>query len=109
MVEITENIPDFIPLGNHVLLRLEKVKQTSEIRNGIVIPNAKEKYSAIIHSKGSDAQGGFEVGDNVVFNEYDKKVIERNGITYVLIRDENIWAIVPEKETTTLKTQMATA
>jgi len=95
-------IDDFIPLHNFVLLKLIKVDDEKS-KSGLIIVGGKDRYDAIVELKGPEAKGDFKVGDVVVFNEYDKKIIERSNITYIIVQDKSIMAIAPEKNTEHIK------
>jgi co-chaperonin GroES (HSP10) len=89
-------VRDFIPLHNYVLLKLVKVDDEKRA-SGLIMVGGKDRYDAIVDSIGPEAKGEFKAGDVVVFNEYDKKVIERNNITYILVQDKSVMAVAPEK------------
>jgi len=81
--------------NNYVILRLEKVKEVGHTKSGILLVNKDEKYNAYIDSIGTNAKvEGFKIGDNVIFNEYDKKVVEINEKIYVILKDISIMAVV---------------
>ena len=89
---------DFIPMHNYVLLKLVKVDDEKR-ESGLILVGGKDRYDAIVEEIGLEAKGEFKIGDVVVFNEYDKKVIERNNVTYILIQDRSVMAVAPEKIT----------
>ena len=86
---------DIKATNNYVVLKLEKVIEQEKTPSGILLVKNDEKYNAFIHSIGPDAKlKGFELGNNVIFNEYDKKVVEIDKQIYVIVKDISVMAVV---------------
>ena len=104
--ERDESLP-IIPIGNHVLLALEKAP-AKITKSGIIIPDAdlspaesqqKQKYIAKVFAVGAEARGYFRMGDFVAFNNFDAMKMERFSKLYVLTKDTSITAIMPNADT----------
>jgi chaperonin GroES len=90
------------PLGDRVLL--QRIVEDEQIKGGIIIPDsAKEKpQEAKVIALGSgkrDEDGkviAFEVkaGDLVLINKYGGTEIKLDGETFILVREDDILAII---------------
>lgn len=90
------------PLGDHVLIERKKAQDTTA--GGIVLPDtAKEKPAegtVIAIGDGRQLDNGerapFQVskGDRVIFSSYAGNAVQYEGNEYLLMREEDILAIV---------------
>lgn len=97
------------PTNNYVLLRVEEVdvEPYDKRESGILVPNSEDggassgksgkKHKVFVEDVGPDVnleEKGFNIGDEVVFNEYDAKTFGDDNQTYVLIQEHNIMASI---------------
>ena len=81
--------------GNYVILKLVKVKKDEKTKGGILLVNNKEKYKAIVFDIGPDVKDvNFKEGDNVVFNEYDKKAVDVDDDIYIIVQAKSVMAVL---------------
>jgi co-chaperonin GroES (HSP10) len=91
-MEKKEKIKGYIPCGNYVVLEAKKVPPKTT-PNGIIVPDIgkerKDLYEAYIFAIGPEVKEvKFKVGDRVVFNQYDSKIVEKDGV-----QDKSIMAV----------------
>jgi len=90
------------PLGNRVLLEVQKVEETTA--SGLVLPDsAKEKPQTAkvvavgegrVLDNGQRAAVDVSVGDEVVFEKYSGSEVKYDGTEYLVVKDTDIIAIV---------------
>lgn len=90
------------PLGDRVLIK--RVEAAEEVKGGIIIPDsAKEKpleATVIALGTGKTDKDGksvafdVKVGDTVLIGKYAGTEVKVNDIAYILLREEEILAIV---------------
>lgn len=95
-----------VPLGDRVLIRpLSKDELNKKSASGIIIPDTvsadkPERGTVIAVGEGRYNDAGnlvpmkVEVGDMVVFSKYGFDEIELEDAEYIIVREENILAIV---------------
>ena len=94
----------FVPLYDRVLVkRVDEVNKTS---GGIIIPDtAKEKPSeGIVEAVGNGGRGedgklipmSVKAGDIVLFNKYAGTEVKLDGIDHLVMREEDILAILTD-------------
>lgn len=108
MAKLIENAK---PTNNYVLLRFYKVPKQGYDKSagGILMPggdddNKDYEHKAIVEDVGPDVnleERGFNIGDEVIFNEYDLKTFgEKEGVreggskTFGLVKDINIMCTI---------------
>lgn len=94
----------FKPLNDHVLV--QRLEQETVSKGGIIIPDtAKEKPTkARIIAVGSgklDKDGkrlamGVKVGEVVLFGKYSGSEVKLNGQDYMILREDDILAVIEE-------------
>ena len=89
------------PIGNRILVK--KIEETENIKGGIIIPDAAKEASqeAIVVALGSGKSDDgkvieFEVkvGDRVLISKYGGTEIKRDKDTFVILRNDDILAIL---------------
>ncbi len=89
------------PLGNKVLVK--KLEDKEQIKGGIIIPDAAKEASqeaeVVALGSGRNDEGKvleFEVkiGDKVLISKYGGTEIKKDGDTFVIVRQEDILAIL---------------
>ena len=95
-----------VPLGDRVLLKLADVSESENSNKfGIIIPEtvSKEKPEqgvvvAVGEGKRDDSGKrislSVKVGDTVVFSKYSYDEVKHGGEEYIMVKEENILAIV---------------
>lgn len=94
--------PNIRPLGDRVLI--QRIEAAEEIKGGIIIPDsAKEKpleAKVIALGTGKTDKDGkavafdVKVGDTVLIGKYAGTEVKVNDAAYILLREEEILAIV---------------
>ena len=97
----------FRPLHDRVLIR--RIEEAETARGGIIIPDtAKEKPQegeAIAVGNGKVLDNGRRValevkaGDRVLFGKYSGSEIKLNGDDYLILREDEILAVLDKSET----------
>ena len=92
------------PLNDHIVVK--RLEQESVSKGGIIIPdNAKEKPTkAVVMAVGSGKLGkdgkriemGVKVGEIVLFGKYSGSEVKLNGEEYMILREDDVLAIVEE-------------
>ena len=92
------------PLNDHIVVK--RLEQESVSKGGIIIPdNAKEKPTkAIVMAVGSGKLGkdgkriamGVKAGDVVLFGKYSGSEVKLNGEEYMILREDDVLAVVEE-------------
>ncbi|MEM4605916.1 MAG: co-chaperone GroES [Candidatus Pacearchaeota archaeon] len=84
-----------IPLGERVLLKIEKVKE-EKTKGGIYLPKSDdEKKQGIVVSVGKDKDGKdlpLKMGEKVLYTGYSNEDIEIDGEKYVIVELKDIIA-----------------
>jgi len=90
------------PLGDRILLK--PLEAQDKTKGGIILPdNAKEKPQegeVIAVGKGKVLESGkvepleVKVGDKVLYGKYSGTEIKVNGEDYLIVRDEDVLAII---------------
>lgn len=117
LVADTEGAIGITPVGDRVVIRFTPVeKKEKKTKSGLVLPGQDEegvgqtyggsqgqKHRAIIEAMGPDVDPkkvGFDVGDWVIFNNYDLMAIDfpdpenpTETITFGLTKPDSIWGI----------------
>jgi len=96
----------FRPLHDRVLVR--RIEEAETVRGGIIIPDsAKEKpqeAEAIAVGNGKVLDNGLRValevkaGDRVLFGKYSGNEIKLNGEDYLILKEDEILAILDKNE-----------
>lgn len=87
-----------VPLVDRVLIRLDVEKERVS-DGGIVMPNIEDKVytTPVVAAVGPDVdmrKYSFGIGSKVIYNEYDAKRIRAKQKMFVLVKPENIWAVI---------------
>ena len=90
------------PLSNRVLLR--RLEQEEQLKGGIILPDtAKKKQETaevVAYGPGKKNKNGelvpvsLKVGDIVMLDKYSGQEVKLDDIEYVIVREEDIIAIV---------------
>ncbi|MBM3253623.1 MAG: co-chaperone GroES [Candidatus Omnitrophica bacterium] len=90
------------PIGDRVLIKIEEAENKS--KGGIILPDAAKERpqqgKVIATGKGRVLEDGtvkpLEVkeGDKILFGKYSGTEVKHNGEDYLLIREEDILAII---------------
>ena len=89
------------PLGDRVIIKLIEVEETS--KGGILLPSAAKEKSSVAEvvavGPGKNIDGKIipmdvKVGDRVIFSKYSGTEIKYEGIDYMILKQEDILAIV---------------
>ena len=99
------------PLSNHIFL--ETIEEEKTTKSGIVLPETAEKEKPIrgkithagpgkLNEKGERIPMSVKVGDIVLFKKYGPDEIEIEGKKYLVGDEEDILAIIEEKQARTL-------
>lgn len=89
------------PLGDRVIIKLIEVEETS--KGGILLPSAAKEKSSVAEvvavGPGKNIDGktipmDVKVGDRVIFSKYSGTEIKYEGIDYIILKQEDILAIV---------------
>lgn len=89
------------PLGDRVIIKLIEVEETS--KGGILLPSAAKEKSSVAEvvavGPGKNIEGkvismDVKVGDRVIFSKYSGTEIKYEGIDYIILKQEDILAIV---------------
>jgi chaperonin GroES len=94
--------PSVKPLGDRVLL--QRIEEAEEIKGGIIIPDsAKEKPqeakvialgTGALDKDGKKVAFNVKVGDKVLVGKYAGSEVKLNEVIYLLLREEEILAII---------------
>ena len=94
----------FKPLNDHVLV--QRLEQETMSKGGIIIPDtAKEKPtkariiavgSGKLDKNGKRLEMGVKVGEIVLFGKYSGSEVKLNGQDYMILREDDILAVVEE-------------
>ncbi len=91
------------PLQDRILVK--RTEEGETIKGGIVIPEvAKEKPQegeVVAVGPGKPEQGvmvpvGVKVGDHVLFGKYSGSDINIDGVAYLILREEELFAVLEE-------------
>ena len=90
------------PLGNMVLIRLEREKERVS-EGGIVMPNKNNEVyvTPVVAAVGPDVdlrKYNFKIGSKVIYNDYDAKRIIAKRTVFILTKPESIWAVFESEE-----------
>lgn len=89
------------PLGNRVLIRMKEGEETT--KSGIILANAAQEKPQIAEvievGPGNKMDGKLEEmyvkkGDNIIVNKYSGTEVKYEGIDYLILKQEDILAIV---------------
>lgn len=84
------------PLGDRVVL--EKIAKEEKTVSGIIIANAKaDQADLALVVEISDSLSGkvsYKLGDEVIYSEYAAKSIKDEDKEYLVIKDEDILAVI---------------
>lgn len=89
------------PLGNRVLA--QRLKQEEKLKGGIILPDSAKKTQeiAVVIAIGSiqDKEGNaqpfpVQVGDKILMDKYSGQEIELEGEKFVIVKSDDIVAIV---------------
>ena len=94
-----------IPLGDRVLLKLADTTEEKSGKFGIIIPETIDKEKpeqgkVVAVGEGRRDRSGalipmsVKVGDTVIFSKYSYDEVKSAGEEYVMVKEENILAIV---------------
>jgi len=94
--------PNIKPLGDRVLL--QRLEEAEEVKGGIIIPDsAKEKPQEAtvvalgtgkLDKDGKSVAWDVKVGDKVLIGKYAGTEVKLNDELYILLREEEILAVV---------------
>lgn len=82
------------PLGERVLIK--QTKQEEVTKSGIVLPDTVSKEKPIIGEVSAIGESikEIKVGDKVIYEKYAGTEVKDNDITYLLLEEKNVLAIV---------------
>jgi chaperonin GroES len=81
------------PLGDYVLAQQEQAK--SKTASGLFLPEKateKPKIATVLAVGGAVSE--VKIGDKIVFGGYSNNELKHDGVDYILIKVENIYAII---------------
>ena len=87
-----------VPLGDKIVLKQLEAEETT--KSGIVLPGqAKEKAEVIAVGPGGNIDGKevvmqVKVGDKVIYSKYAGTDVELDGEEYIIVKQNDILAIV---------------
>lgn len=94
------------PLSNRVIIDPD---QPAASRGGIILPDRSREQPqtgfvvavgpGLLHSDGHRVPMSVRIGQRVLYQRYSGKDIEAAGITYVILTEDNILAILDEEAT----------
>ncbi|GBL24683.1 10 kDa chaperonin [Opitutia bacterium] len=94
--------PSVKPLGDRVLL--QRIEEAEEIKGGIIIPDsAKEKPqeakvialgTGALDKEGKKVAFNVKVGDKVLVGKYAGTEVKLDEVIYLLLREEEILAVI---------------
>lgn len=79
-----------IPINNHYLVKLIEIEQKPGV---LIIPNDPNKqpiYEIVEESR----LGTIAIGTKVILMKYKGQEVELEGVKYVLVKDEDILAVI---------------
>lgn len=81
------------PLSNRVILQIEKVKE--EKIGSLLLPTAanQKDYVATVVAVATDVEN-IKAGDRVIFETFAGLTVEDGGEEFIIIKSENILAII---------------
>ncbi|MEM4330657.1 MAG: co-chaperone GroES [Candidatus Pacearchaeota archaeon] len=86
---------EIIPIGERVLLKIEKKKE-ERTKGGIYLPKSEdEKKEGIVVKVGKDKDGKdlpLKIGEKVLYSGYSNEDIEIDGEKYVIVEYKDIIA-----------------
>jgi chaperonin GroES len=83
------------PLGENVLLKL--VSEETKTQSGLYLPDTASKEESdegIVKAIGESKKIQVKVGEKVIFSTYGGKKIKKDKDEYLLIKNEDILAII---------------
>ncbi|MBP9477517.1 MAG: co-chaperone GroES [Sebaldella sp.] len=82
------------PLGERVLIK--QTKQEEVTKSGIVLPDTVSKEKPIIGEVSAIGESikEIKVGDKVIYEKYAGTEVKDNDVTYLLLEEKNVLAIV---------------
>ncbi len=89
------------PLGDRVLVK--QIEEKEQVKGGIIIPDAAKEKSqeaeVLALGTGNVGEGksftfDVKVGDKVLISKYGGTEVALDGVTYMLLRQEDIMAII---------------
>ena len=82
------------PLGERVLIK--QTKQEEVTKSGIVLPDTVSKEKPIIGEVTAVGKSikEIKVGDKVIYEKYAGTEVKDNDVTYLLLEEKNVLAIV---------------
>lgn len=106
MAEKNKSEISIIPLADRVLIKPITEEEMKKSASGIIIPDTVEKDRPERGTVVAVGEGRFDedgerriplsvkVGDTVVFSKYGFDELELEGAEYIIVREENILAVV---------------
>lgn len=106
MAAKSKDTASIIPLGDRVLVRpLSREELGRQSASGIIIPETvseerPERGTVIAVGEGRYDDAGnlvpvrVEVGNTVIFSKYGFDEVELEGVEYIIVKEENILAII---------------
>ena len=85
------------PLGNRVLIKMKELEETT--KSGIILPSNSQERTQIaeIIEIGKEEMMEIKKGDNVIVNRYSGTDVKFEDEEYIIIKQEEILAIVDMK------------
>jgi|EndMetStandDraft_6_1072998.scaffolds.fasta_scaffold00110_10 chaperonin GroES len=101
-VELKKLIENLVPMDDRILVKCDEAEE--RYRGGIVIPDTAKKKPArgivVAVGNGKRLKSGqiqtlsIKVGDKIYFGKYSGTEIELNGQDYLIMREEDVLALV---------------
>ena len=84
----------FKPLHDYVILKKEKVE--NKTASGIILSQPKEEVTnqAVVYAIGPKCQNDLKEGLKVIFKEYSGTKINKDDEEYIILKEEDILAII---------------
>ena len=100
----TEKKVNLVPVGNRVVLQRQEKEETSA--GGIILPESAKKKpetatviavgAGKVNQDGTTQAMSVKTGDVVLLDKYSGQEVEVNGEDYVIVKEDDIIAIVQE-------------
>jgi chaperonin GroES len=89
-----ENTPTIQPLGENVLV--EPMKSDAKTASGIVLPDTSEEkpQEGIVIAIGDDKKIKVKKGQKVIYSKYSGSEIKAGDSEYLIVKNEDILAIL---------------
>jgi co-chaperonin GroES (HSP10) len=106
---LTQNESGISPVEYNIVVRMDPVEEVRP--SGLIVPDSKRERDKLAADEGTivaasplafsyaDWPEGSripQVGDRILMAQFDGRIWERNGVTYRLIKDKSVIAVVDE-------------